>query len=466
MRSTGVRFLIVGCLALLMSIPLFFAGVIIDDRASYARSSVTTVSAEWGGAQSMRGPQLSIPVEGPMEVEKRREVVDPETGDTEIELFTEVEIRRLAPLVLLPDDFTADIATTSEIRKRGIFEVPVYSAESAFAFTFATDGLESLLDAEQVILWDLAQLDLGLSSNKALRGAAGLSVNGSDVLLQPRTGQAGITALVGDPRGATYQMQLGFNGAQSLFIAPVGRANTVTMTSDWPHPSFGGEFLPNESEITNTGFTASWSIPGLARPLPQVARNGSLEAAERYTFGVRFYQPNDFYQQSFRAARYGLLFIGLTFLTVLLVERQRQKPTHPVQYILIGLAQSTFVLLMVAYAEQIGFGYAYLLAAVATTGLITLYGFIGLKLGQRAWVLGGLLTVLYAVLYLILRSADYALLFGATLAFSAIAATMIATKDEEWYGDGKDQRKSWFGNPNEPKKTPEPEQTVPPRTET
>ena len=46
------------------------------------------------------------------------------------------------------------------------------------------------------------------------------------------------------------------------------------------------------------------------------------------------------------------------------------RPAHPVQYILIGLAQSIFVLLMVAYAEQIGFGPAYLISAGATVGLL------------------------------------------------------------------------------------------------
>jgi len=106
---------------------------------------------------------------------------------------------------------------------------------------------------------------------------------------------------------------------------------------------------------------------------------------------------------------------------------------HPVQYILIGLAQAIFVLLMVAYAEHIGFGPAYLLAAGATVGLLTLFGWIGLGLGRRTLVLGVLLAVLYAVLWLILESTDYALLAGATLAFLALAATMIVTRNEEWY---------------------------------
>jgi len=67
--------------------------------------------------------------------------------------------------------------------------------------------------------------------------------------------------------------------------------------------------------------------------------------------------------------------------------------------------------------------------------LLLMFGKFALKLGSRTWVLGGMLVLLYAVLYLILYSTDYALLAGATLAFVAIGATMYATRNEEWYGE-------------------------------
>ena len=167
---------------------------------------------------------------------------------------------------------------------------------------------------------------------------------------------------------------------------------------------------------------------------------------------MQFFQPNDFYQKAYRAARYGILFIALTFLTVLLIEIRHEKKAHPVQYVLIGLAQAIFVLLMVAYAEQIGFAYAYLLASVATVGLITFYGLIGLKLGRRTWVLGTMLVVLYALLYLILRSADYALLAGSTLAFAALGGTMIATRNEDWSGPPSTGKARFWGRKAEAKK--------------
>ena len=114
---------------------------------------------------------------------------------------------------------------------------------------------------------------------------------------------------------------------------------------------------------------------------------------------------------------------------------QSRKPVHPVQYLLIGLSQAVFTLLMLAYAEQVGFGPSYLGASAALILLLVMFGKFALNLGSRVWVLGVMLVLLYAVLYLILYSTDYALLAGATLAFISIGATMYATRNEEWYGE-------------------------------
>ena len=136
----------------------------------------------------------------------------------------------------------------------------------------------------------------------------------------------------------------------------------------------------------------------------------------------------------------------MTFLTILLLDRSGARPAHPVQYLMVGLAQSVFVLVMLSYAEQIGFGAAYALASGATIALLTLFGATALKMGRRTLVLTVTLVVLYGVLYLILQSADYALLAGSTLAFVALAGTMVLTRNEDWYGPEKPpgERRSWF----------------------
>lgn len=447
-RSTGFRLFTVGLLTLLMFIPLFFAGTIIDDRANHARSSVTSISREWGGEQHLSGPYLVIPVLGPVDRVVNRERVDPQTGETAIHPITITETGLRRSLYILPDQFDVTLDTTADERRRGIFRVPVYSATSAMSFTFQIDDPATSLSEAEVVQWDDTRLVMGLSDNRALRGEAALRIDGQNIPLSPRldaSSQSGIEARIGDPRQATqFSLNLGFNGAGLLNIAPVGRATAITMSSDWPHPSFTGAFLPDGSTITDQGFSATWTIPHLARSLPQVSRQDPDIESRTLGFGVRFYQPNDFYQKAYRAARHSILFIALTFLTVFLIENRTERPVHPVQYILIGLAQAIFVVMMTAYAEQIGFDAAFALSAGATIALLTAFGATGLGLGRRTWVLTAALVVIYSVLYLILQSTDYALLTGSTLAFCALAGTIYATRNEAWYGPDRGKR-NWLG---------------------
>ena len=458
MRSSpGFRFFIVGILTLLMFIPAFFVSAIINERAGYNRSTGESVGEEWGGRQHLSGPVLIVPVEEVVRVREKHELTDPVTGVQQLDgkgnpifVFREVEkTEQRAPVYLYPDSFDATLDSTTEERYRGIFRVPVYRADVTLDFDFPTDRLAEHLQGAEYALWDLARLRLHVGSNRALRGAARLETGGTALKLEPLAPSddriQGIEAATGDPRNHdTYELRLAMNGAHSLMLEPAGRESRVRMLSDWPHPSFIGAFLPDEKKITKAGFSAAWSIPHLARAVPQIARESHERNARNLSsFGVRLYQPNDFYQKSYRAAHYGLLFIGLTFLTIFLIEGQAGRPAHPVQYILVGLAQSAFFLLMLALAEQIGFAMAYLVAASATVTLITGYGALALRLGRRTWLLAGLQAVLYGVLYLILRSADYALLAGSVLTFAAIAGTMFATRNANWYGEGQTRRR-WF----------------------
>lgn len=439
MRSIGFRFLMVGFMTVLMFIPIFLAGEVINSRSHYNRDTVRTLGEEWGGPQKLSGPQIMIPVKGPVTRTETREVkvlVNGKEG-LKTEEFEVTEIRAKSPIYLLPEEYDVVLTSTTEQRARGIFEVPVFKADTRITARFDFEAAEKAALPGETIRWNEAELRVTLRSNKALRGAVELTADGRAIQMEPMTEVAGIMADLGDPREVSaFNLNLGFNGSGSFQVTPVGRSSTVQMTSDWPHPSFSGAFLPNTREVRDDGFTARWAIPHLARSLPQVARRDSnIDARNLTAFGVAYFQPNDFYQKAYRAARYGILFIALTFLTVLLIEDRTGRGTHPVQYIFIGLAQSIFVLLMVAYSEQIGFAAAYLVSAGATIGLITLFGVFGLKLGLRALALGVMLVLLYGVLYLILRSEDYALLAGATLAFAALAGTMYLTRNENWYGE-------------------------------
>jgi inner membrane protein len=132
-----------------------------------------------------------------------------------------------------------------------------------------------------------------------------------------------------------------------------------------------------------------------------------------YQFGVRFIVPIDFYQVVSRAAKYGLMLLATGFMAVFVLELRSEHGVHPVQYLFVGLAMVLFYVLLLSFAEQTGFLLAYLVAASATIGLISLY----VARMQRSYAKGLTMASLMA---------------GAIAGFVMLAAVMFATLRVDW----------------------------------
>jgi inner membrane protein len=151
------------------------------------------------------------------------------------------------------------------------------------------------------------------------------------------------------------------------------------------------------------------------------------------TFGVNFFYPVDNYQTTTRSAKYGELFLALTFLIFFLFEILSGARIHAFQYLLVGFALILFYLLLLSTSEFIGFGWSYLVAAVATIGLITAYSSSVLWNWKQARMIGVLLAFIYAYLYCLLKAEDYSLLLGSIGLFVSLAVVMYATRKVDWY---------------------------------
>ncbi|HEX8063426.1 MAG TPA: inner membrane CreD family protein, partial [Allosphingosinicella sp.] len=151
---------------------------------------------------------------------------------------------------------------------------------------------------------------------------------------------------------------------------------------------------------------------------------------------VSLVQPVDLYSQVDRATKYGFLFIGFTFLAFLLFDLIGGVRVSPVEYLLVGAALILFFVLLLAFAEVIGFTPAYLVASAAIVGLETAYSAAVLASWRRASFIFALLAALYAVLYILLSLEAYSLLIGSLLLFAALAAVMYLTRHLNWGGAG------------------------------
>lgn len=430
-RAPGLKFLLVALISVAMSVPLFFVFIALMDRQEYARTASADIARGWGGAQTIGGPVLAIPY------------VVTESQRNSDGAITTVDVRRVA--VFLPKTLNANAITQTQTRSRGIFDVNVYTAEIGLNGTFGAPNFNELGFTPKSIAWDQAVLLLpildlqGLSENVSVTwGAAKTVVPFRPGLLAELAAYSGINArvaLTASGGETPFSIAIKLRGTSDLQFSAAGETTEVAAKGNWPHPSFQGNFLPVTREISSEGFSAAWKVPHLARNLPQASPTpdnllGGLHSA---SFGVSFHQPVNFYLLVERALKYAILFIGLAFLSFFLIETLSGARIHGVQYLLIGGAQVVFYLLLLSLAEQIGFDLAYLAAAASTVVLISFYALSALKSAMRGLVVFAVLSVLYALLFLLLKQEDYALVIGASAAFSAIAVTMYVTRNVDWY---------------------------------
>jgi len=305
-----------------------------------------------------------------------------------------------------------------------------------------------------------AELRFGLSDPKGLGANPQVSLDGVPLRLQPGGGSNGgrgffawMDANVLNARPFTVDFSYDFRGNSSLALAPQAGDTRWTVKSSWPHPSFGGEFLPAQRRIDDKGFEATYRVGNLAlgRSLVSTGDAGTSNVIERVpppsrtptvapmtdggavqTAQISLMQPVDLYSRVDRATKYGFLFIGFTFLALLMFDVIAGVRISPVEYLLMGAALVLFFVLLLAFAEVIGFTPAYILASAAIAGLNTAYSAAVLKSWRRAALIGGLLVALYAVLYILLSLEAFSLLIGSLLLFAALAGVMYATRRIDW----------------------------------
>ncbi|MHA6288020.1 cell envelope integrity protein CreD [Maricaulis sp. CAU 1757] len=446
-RALGLKLLLVGAIVLLLGVPLGFVSLLSWERSERADTVSREVGALTGGEQIVRGPFIALPYRLP--VTQTADRARPETRT--------VEYRQDHVLVSAASIETA-VDQSVSLRRRGIYEVPVYGAEIRATGRFDMPDLAAHLPEGSEVDWSGAAFVVALSDLRGVARPLDVAISGRGVPLDFEPGTAfdredwrGVRApLSGLAPGQAiaFDMTLAINGATSLRLAASGKETQVTLASDWPHPGFFGGFLPVSRDITADGHSAHWQIPYLARGVPTVftAQGGERFTLDSQAFGTRLVTPANDYQQVGRSLKYALFFIGFVMLMLFLIEARAAQRIHPAQYLLIGLAQVLFYLLLLALTEHTSNLLAYSASAVATVSLSGLYAmsvFDNRRLGLAVFAA---MTVVYAMQYTLILIEDYALLIGSLLAFAGLGAAMALTRRIDWY-DTSGQKEGAVANP-------------------
>lgn len=407
----GLKLLIIIGISVLLLIPQFLIMNLVTERQSTRNDAKRELAKSWGMDQHIEGPAIVVPVK-----EKQ--------------------------LYLFPESLDVSGNIQSQTLKRGIFEYSVYNAPIKISGTFKCPK-ELLKRGISQNACEKSFLFIGLGDLRGLSENVTIKLNGVSCQAEPASSFAespsinGLvcafdlsTLLNGDT--VLFEITLPIKGIDGLYLAPVGNSTSVSLTSDWGDPSFQGNFLPTQREVSDNGFKAVWKVMALNRDYGQIATVASdsyrwqamMEGSE---LGVNLCIPVDQYQQTTRTVKYAILIIILTFAVVFFVEVRRKTNVHIVQYILIGIALLLFYTLLLSFSEHLLFAISYAIAALMTIGLITVFMTAILKDKKTALVVGGLLTLLYIFIFVLLQLESYALLAGSLGLFVILAATMYAT---------------------------------------
>lgn len=446
-RSPGFKLVMAGLVGFVLMVPLLMVYGLVSDRQHQARVAQDAITAGSGGSQVVSGPVLVIPYD------ERRVVNETVNGVA----TTRTHIVR-QHLFLSPERHALETALEPERKRKALYETVIYLAEmdGSAVFVLPSDFGSLGITRDQLQL-DEAQIRFGASDPRGLRAVADVRVDGAPIELEPgegvrSSGGAGFHGAVdwsdGEPLSVDYAYTV--RGSRSLTLVPRGGQTEWTVSSPWRHPGFGGSFLPDSSEISDEGFTANWSIGNLALgqsmvmkedlPPVRIARgpgpvHAAIEMAETGTSmaaTISLVEPADIYAQVDRSVKYGFLFIGFTFLTYLLFDVVGGARVAAAEYLLAGAGLVLFFVMLLAFAELMGFAPAYLLASGAIIALLTAYSAAVLGGWRRAIFIGVLLSALYGVLYVLLSLEEASLIAGSLLMFLALAGVMYATRNVEW----------------------------------
>ena len=400
-NSLPVKIALMGLLILLMLIPLTMVQRQVRDRQLAADSSREEVSDSWGRAQTLTGPVLKLSHE--------EEVLDKDQKKT----------TRKATGTIYPRNLAYDIDTKTQTLHRSIYDIMVYGADVVVTGDFVIPALYGEKElTEQLIV-------MGLSDLRGIEGNVDITLGDNEYAFHSGSSEKGTStlseaigldkALMDGNTVLPFLLTYRVKGSSSLKVRPYGGLTEVKMRSNCPDPSFTGDFLPSEREVTDEGFTARWSVTEINRGNP-----------DDTSFGVNLLQGVTQYQQTTRSAKYGILIILLVFIAGLAVELVGKKNINIVQYLVIGLSLVLFYALVLSFSEFMRFPLAYFLAALMTVAALFGY-FRGILRDRSAWLLTALVSVAYLLSYVLLQMETYALLAGTLVLFFLLVGIMYLT---------------------------------------
>lgn len=432
MQSNTFRLMLIGILTLVLLIPLFLVQNLVEERKDRQMSVVNEIAGKWGREVFFYGPILKIPY---------KLYSDKNKNSFEIQYA-----------YFFPEELKNVSNVKTEVKKRNNYESVVFNATMDFSGSYIVPDFSQKGIPNEDISWDRATILIRTTNLASIKNGVTIKIGAKDYAFEPiydhqdndsnyydnnempnevASLETGFINYQEFLTNSSFSFTIQYDGSKRIAIVPIGKTTESQLTSNWANPSFTGNFLPYEKQITSEGFNASWKVLHINRPFSQQSF-GTLPNISQYTYDVDFIIPVDEYQQNERATKYGFLVIGLTFLIFFLIQSISKIRIHIFQYSMIGLALILFYTLLISITEHSSFSFAYILSSLMTVGLIALYSISILKSKKFPAFIAASLVALYGFIYVIIQLENYALLVGSIGLFTILAIVMYVSRKVEW----------------------------------
>ena len=435
--SITARMLMVGFLTIILLIPLSFIKSLITERSYRQQDVVEEINGKWGNNVMVYGPILKVPYKTYSETK---------TYDEKTKTYFKDIKTHIKYAYIFPEKLESDIDVNSKTLKRGNYESAVFTTKMDFSGHYKPIDLSIKDIKKEDIVWDKVSVIIKTSNLKGIKNEVQLKINNNSYSFQTNFNDTDNETQLDELESSflkvsdisvdktpKFNLSLSYNGSKQIELIPIGKTTSVQMNSNWAHPSFIGNYLPNDEtkEITKDGFKAGWKVLHINRAFSQLHLK-KIPDLNKFAFGTKFIVMVDEYQKSERSAKYGFLVIGLTFLVFFLIQTLSKINIHPFQYLMIGLALTMFYTLLVSISEHSNFLKAYLIAGISVIALITLYSKSILKTYKFPMFICLSLTALYVFIYVIIQLENYALLVGSIGLFLILASIMYVSRKIDW----------------------------------
>jgi inner membrane protein len=395
---------------------------VVYEREERQQETLQGFQSSWGPEQMLSGPVLVIPYQ---------------TAPDKPRSFLEIAPQTLkAKTVLSPQE-----------RKRGLFHATVYGTVTDLEGNFQIPQPDSIRTGVK-LFWEDAFVIVNTSTLSGMTSADHFTWNGAAIPWQncreliSREDCAVSSALAAHvpfnapPAVGTtlaFAATLSLRGTSSFNQALQGANIDASLEGAWATPSFGGSLLPADSSVSDAGFRAHWTSADYTSAKVWVSAHAIEKEAEAGNIAsVSLLEPTPTYRMINRVSKYNVLFVVLSFTTYFLFELLTKVRIHPLQYGLLGASLTLFALLLVSFAEMVGYDAGYAISA----GLVLLQASVYTAMVTRRLVhslmFGAMLASLFGFLYVLLSLETYSLLVGSVGLFLVLSLVMALTQRVKW----------------------------------